>query len=35
MFRASTAHHQEVKCMYVANGTAKMTVSKLGLNGMP
>jgi hypothetical protein len=29
MFRASTAHHQEVRCMYVTNGTSKMTVSKL------
>jgi hypothetical protein len=29
MFRASTAHHQEVRCMYVANGTSKMTVSEL------
>jgi hypothetical protein len=27
MFRASTAHHQEVRCVYVANGTSKMTVS--------
>jgi hypothetical protein len=29
MFRASTAHHQEVRFMYVANGTSKMTVSSL------
>jgi F0F1-type ATP synthase alpha subunit len=29
MFRASTAHHQEVKCVYVAKGTSKMTVSSL------
>jgi hypothetical protein len=29
MFRASTGHHQEVRCMYVANGTSKMTVSEL------
>jgi hypothetical protein len=28
MFRASTAHQQEVRCMYVANGTSKMTVSE-------
>jgi hypothetical protein len=28
MFRASTAHHQEVRCMSVANGTSKMTVSE-------
>jgi hypothetical protein len=25
MFQASTAHHQEVRCMYVADGTSKMT----------
>jgi hypothetical protein len=31
MFRASTAHHQEVRCMYVANGTSKMTVSLLSV----
>jgi hypothetical protein len=30
MFRASTADHQEVTCMYVANGTSKMTVSDPG-----
>jgi hypothetical protein len=29
MFRTSTAHYQEVKCMYVANGTSKMTASLL------
>jgi hypothetical protein len=29
MFRASTVHHQEVKCIDVANGTSKMTVSGL------
>jgi hypothetical protein len=29
MFWALTAHHQEVRCMYVANGTFKMTVSSL------
>jgi hypothetical protein len=29
MFQASTAHHQEVRCVCVANGTAKMTVSSL------
>jgi hypothetical protein len=29
MFWASTAHHQEVRCMYVANSTSKMIVSKL------
>jgi hypothetical protein len=29
MFRASTAHYQEVRCVYVANGTSKMTVSEL------
>jgi hypothetical protein len=28
MFRLSTAHHQEVRCVYVANGTYKMTVSE-------
>jgi hypothetical protein len=28
MFRASTAHHQEVRCMYVANGTSKITISE-------
>jgi hypothetical protein len=30
MFRASTAHHQEVRFMYVANGTSKMPVSWSG-----
>jgi hypothetical protein len=33
MFRASTAYLQEVRCMYVANGTSKMTVSEPGWNG--
>jgi hypothetical protein len=28
MFRALTAHHQEVRCVYVANDTSKMTVSE-------
>jgi hypothetical protein len=27
MFRASTFHHQEVSCIYVANDTSKITVS--------
>jgi hypothetical protein len=27
MFRASTAHHQEVRCMYVGFGSSKMSVS--------
>jgi hypothetical protein len=31
MFRASTSHNQEVRYMYVANGTSKMTVSEPGL----
>jgi hypothetical protein len=30
MFQASTAHHQEVSYIYVANGTSKMTVSEPG-----
>jgi hypothetical protein len=30
MFRAPTAHHQEVRCTYVANGIPKMTVSGPG-----
>jgi hypothetical protein len=30
MFRASTDLHQEVRCMYVANGTSKMTASEPG-----
>jgi hypothetical protein len=30
MFWASTAHHQEVRCMYVANGTSEMIVRELG-----
>jgi hypothetical protein len=34
MFRASIAYHQEVRCMYVANGTSKMTVSEPGWNGI-
>jgi hypothetical protein len=29
MFRASAAHHQEVWCIYVVNGTPEMTVSSL------
>jgi hypothetical protein len=28
MFWASTAHHQEVRRIYVANGTSKMTVGE-------
>jgi hypothetical protein len=28
MFRASTSYHQDVSCMYVTNGTYKMTVSE-------
>jgi hypothetical protein len=32
MFRAPTAHHQEVRCTYVVNGTSKMAVSKSGWN---
>jgi hypothetical protein len=35
MFRTSTANHQEVRCMYVANGTSKMTASERGWNGIP
>jgi hypothetical protein len=35
MFQASTAHHQEVRCIYVANGTSKMAVSEPGWNGTP
>jgi hypothetical protein len=31
MFRASTVYHQEVRCMYVANGTSKMTINEPGL----
>jgi hypothetical protein len=31
MFWASTAHHQEVRYMCVANGTSKTTVSEPGL----
>jgi hypothetical protein len=30
MFRGSTAHHQEVRRVYVANGTSKMTVMMHG-----
>jgi hypothetical protein len=30
MFQASTAHHQEVRCKYVANGTSKMTDTEPG-----
>jgi hypothetical protein len=33
MFRVSTAHHQEVRCIYVANGTSKMTIIEPGWNG--
>jgi hypothetical protein len=33
MFRASTEHNQELRCMYMANGTSKMTVSEPGWNG--
>jgi hypothetical protein len=29
MFRASTAHYQEVLCMCVANGTFKIAISEL------
>jgi hypothetical protein len=29
MFWASTAHHQEVRCVYVANGTSEMIVRLL------
>jgi hypothetical protein len=29
MFRASTAHHQEVSSVYVANGTAKVTFRRV------
>jgi hypothetical protein len=32
MFRASTAHHQELRCMYVANGKSKMVVNEPGCN---
>jgi hypothetical protein len=28
MFRASTAHHQEVKCIDVVNVTSKLSVSE-------
>jgi hypothetical protein len=31
MFQESTAHHQEVSCKYVTNGTSKMIISKAGL----
>jgi hypothetical protein len=33
MCRASTAHHQEVRGMYLANGTSKMNVSERGWSG--
>jgi hypothetical protein len=33
MFRASIAHHQEIRCTYVVNGTSKMTVSEPGWSG--
>jgi hypothetical protein len=33
MFRASTAHHQEIRCNYVANGTSWKTVSGPGWSG--
>jgi oxalate decarboxylase/phosphoglucose isomerase-like protein (cupin superfamily) len=33
MFRALTVHHEEVRCIYVANGTSRMTVSEPGRNG--
>jgi hypothetical protein len=29
MLRPSTSHYQEVRCMYVAYGTCKMTVISL------
>jgi hypothetical protein len=29
MFQVSKAHHQVVRCIYVANGTYKMTVGEL------
>jgi hypothetical protein len=32
MFRASTAHHQEERCKYVASGITKMTLSEPGWN---
>jgi hypothetical protein len=33
MFQESAAHHQEASvCMYIANGTSKMTVSEPGWN---
>jgi hypothetical protein len=28
MFRASTAHHHDIRCVYMVNGTSKMTVSQ-------
>jgi hypothetical protein len=33
MFGESTAHHQDVRCRYVANDNSKMTVSEPGWNG--
>jgi hypothetical protein len=35
MFQESTAHRQEVRCMYVANGTSKTIVSKLHIYTLP
>jgi hypothetical protein len=35
MFRESTVRHQEVRCVYVANGTSKMTVGVPECNGLP
>jgi hypothetical protein len=34
MFLASTAHHQEVSCTYVANGTSMMTTREPRWNSM-
>jgi hypothetical protein len=33
MFQGSTAHHQEVRYMHVANGTSKMPIIEIGWNG--
>jgi hypothetical protein len=33
MFQTSTAHRQEVRYVYVANGNSKMTVGGPGWNG--
>jgi hypothetical protein len=33
MFRALTGHHQEVRCIYVVNGTFKTAVSGAGWSG--